>query len=139
MHLIEYVFFTVLILCSVYAWVLGGKTGRAGAAIFLISSLCSFLAVRAHPGWVTTDFGLLCVDLGCFIALYMLSLRSSRYWPIWALGFQMVAIITHIATIIAPDIVPTAYQAIASFWSIPILGVMVMGTRLDWYHSVIRT
>jgi hypothetical protein len=58
-------------------------------------------------------------------------MNSNRFWPIWALGFQTVAVATHLATIWVPDIVPKAYQALLSFWSIPILWVMVAGTRKD--------
>jgi len=60
-----------------------------------------------------------------------LACNSGRYWPIWATGFQIVAVATHFASLWIPDIVPIAYQALLSFWSIPILGVMVAGTWLD--------
>jgi hypothetical protein len=35
------------------------------------------------------------------------------------------------ATLWLPDFVPKSYQALLSFWAIPILWVMVMGTRKD--------
>lgn len=106
-----------------------------GAVIFILATALSDIAARYNPDWASTSFGVLWVDTGCLGGLAILALRSNRYWPIWALGFQTAAVATHMATIIAPDIVPKAYQAVAAFWSIPILVAMVTGTTLDWQHS----
>jgi hypothetical protein len=135
MYFLQIVFTAMLLACSVYASILGGRTGRMGAAIFVIATVLSNIAARYNPNWASTSFGVMWVDTGCLVGLLVLALRSNRYWPIWALGFQTIAVATHLATIIAPDIVPRAYQAIAAFWSIPILAAMVTGTTLDWQHS----
>ena len=84
-----------------------------------------------QPDWAGTSYAVFAADLACLLALAFLACISSRYWPIWATGFQIVAVATHIATFWIPDVVPAAYQALLSFWSMPILGVMVAGTRLD--------
>jgi hypothetical protein len=135
MYFLQIVFTVLLLACSLYACIWGGRTGRMGSAIFIMATVLSNIAARFNPGWASTSFGVLWVDAGCFGGLAVLALRSNRYWPIWALGFQTITVATHLATIIAPDIVPRAYQAIAAFWSIPILGAMVTGTTLDWQHS----
>jgi hypothetical protein len=135
MYFLEIVFTVMLLACSLYASIWGGRTGRMGSAIFIMATVLSNIAARFNPNWASTSFGVLWVDAGCFGGLTVLALISNRYWPIWALGFQAIAVATHLATIIAPDIVPRAYQAMAAFWSIPILAVMVAGTTLDWQHS----
>lgn len=135
MYFLQIVFTIMLLACVAYASILGGRTGRAGSAIFIAATLLSNIAARFNPYWASTSFGVLWVDTGCLLGLLVLTLRSDRYWPIWALGFQSVAVATHLATIVAPDIVPRAYQAMAAFWSIPILVAMVTGTTLDWQHS----
>lgn len=135
MYFLQIVFTFMLLACAAYASILGGRTGRAGSAIFIAATLLSNIAARFNPNWASTSFGVLWVDTGCLLGLLVLTLRSDRYWPIWALGFQSVAVATHLATIVAPDIVPRAYQAMAAFWSIPILVAMVTGTTLDWQHS----
>jgi hypothetical protein len=131
MYLIQSVFVILLILCAGYACVFGGRTGRTGSLIFLSATLLSYFATFANPLWDSTIYLLFVVDLGCLIALAGLAVKSNRYWPIWACGFQLVAVTTHISTMLAPDIVPRAYQAIVSFWSLPILTVMVLGTAFD--------
>jgi len=91
----------------------------------------SAAAATMNPSWATTSYGLFAVDGGCLLALIVLALNSNRYWPIWAMGFQTVAVATHMATLWIPDFLPKSYQALLSFWAIPILWVMVMGTRKD--------
>lgn len=129
-------FYSALLLCVAYASVNGGRTGKAGSAIFIVASVLSEAAVRMNPSWAGTSLGLFAVDAGCLIALVMLALASNRLWPIWALGFQSVAVATHIATLSIPDVVPKSFHALLSFWAIPILWVMVTGTHKDRQYEL---
>jgi hypothetical protein len=70
------------------------------------------------------------------LALLILALMSNRFWPIWALAFQTVAVATHLATLSIPDVVPKSFQALLSFWTIPILWVMVAGTHKDLQYEL---
>jgi hypothetical protein len=129
-------FYSALLLCAVYASVNGGRTGKAGSAIFVLASVLTVAAARMHPSWAGTSLGLFAVDAGCLLALLILALASNRFWPIWALGFQIVAVATHLATLSIPDVVPKSFQALLSFWAIPILWVMVAGTHKDMQYEL---
>lgn len=129
-------FYSALLLCAVYASVNGGRTGKAGSAIFVVASVLTVAAARMHPSWAGTSLGLFAVDAGCLLALLILALASNRFWPIWALGFQIVAVATHLATLSIPDVVPKSFQALLSFWAIPILWVMVAGTHKDMQYEL---
>jgi len=131
MDILQTAFIMALILCVGYASINGGRTGKAGACIFLAATVLSAAAASRNPTWASTSYGLFAVDIGCLFALILLAINSNRFWPIWALGFQTVAVATHIATMWIPDIVPASYQALLSFWAVPILWVMVTGTRKD--------
>ena len=131
MDILQSAFIFALLLCTLYASINGGRTGRAGAFIFIAATILSAAAATLNPSWATTSYGLFAVDGGCLVALIILAMNSSRFWPIWAMGFQTVAVATHMATLWIPDFVPTSYQALLSFWAIPILWVMVVGTRKD--------
>ncbi len=135
---IPVIFNLVLLLCAIYASVAGGKTGISGSIIFISATLLTIVANKMDPGWGDTAYGIFAVDVTCMTALAIVALKSNRFWPIWALGFQIGAVGTHIATILMPEIVPRAYQALATFWSIPILWVMVMGTRQDRRHELMH-
>lgn len=124
-------FYSALLLCAAYASKNGGSTGKTGSAVFIVATILSAAAVRMNPSWAGTSLGLFAVDAGCLLALVMLALASNRFWPIWALGFQTVAVSTHLAALVIPDVVPKSFQALLSFWTIPILWVMVTGTHKD--------
>jgi hypothetical protein len=129
-------FYSALLLCAAYASVNGGRTGKAGSAIFIVASIMTVAMARMNPNWAAPSLGLFAVDSGCLLALIMLALASNRWWPIWALGFQIVAVATHLATLSIPDVVPKSFQALLSFWAIPILWVMVAGTHKDRQHEL---
>lgn len=131
MTLIPIIFNLVLLCCAIYASVVGGKTGIGGSIIFITATVLTITANRIDPHWHDTAYGIFAVDVVCVTALAVVALKSDRFWPIWALGFQIGAVATHIATVWMPDIIPRAYQALATVWSIPILWVMVEGTRRD--------
>jgi hypothetical protein len=129
-------FYSALLLCAAYASVNGGRTGKAGSAIFIVASITTAAAAQMNPDWAGTSLGLFAVDAGCLLALLILALMSNRFWPIWALGFQIVAVATHLATLYIPDVVPKSFQALLSFWAIPILWVMVAGTHKDRQYEI---
>ena len=129
-------FYSALLLCAAYASVNGGRTGKIGSAIFILATILSAAAVQMNPNWAGTSLGLFAVDAGCLLALLILALMSNRFWPIWALGFQIVAVATHLATLSIPDVVPKSFQALLSFWTIPILWVMVAGTHKDLQNKL---
>ncbi|MBL0923198.1 MAG: hypothetical protein IBJ12_01845 [Sphingomonadaceae bacterium] len=131
MGVLQVSFSIALVLCVLYGWLLGGRTGKIGAAIFVTASLLTGVAATISRGWASTSYLVLSVDAACLLALAALAFNSTRFWPIWAVGFQIVGVATHVATIWIPEIVPKAYHAMQSFWSIPILWVMVAGTRQD--------
>lgn len=135
MDFIETGFIFALLMCVGYASLVGGRTGRSGSVIFLAAAAWTALATTVDPSWASTSYAVFAVDSGCLLALIALAVHSTRFWPIWAVGFQTVAVATHLATLWMPDIVPKAYQALLSFWAIPILWVMVAGTRKDWNYE----
>ncbi len=128
-------FIFALLLCVGYASLVGGRTGRIGSIIFVAATVLTALATIIEPTWASTSYTVFAVDSACLLALAGLAMNSNRFWPIWAVGFQLIAVATHLATMWVPELLPKAYQALLAFWSIPILWVMVAGTRKDWNHE----
>ena len=117
--------------CCGYAVVAGGRDGRRAVALILCATLLSIPAQRFGHHWGRTELLLLSVDLGLLAGLYALMLRSERYWPIWMVGFHLIAVTTHISTVIAPDVTPRLYRAMESVWAIPVLVSMFAGIVMD--------
>lgn len=128
---IKLAFATLLVLTCFYAAWRGGRSGKVGAAIFVTASLLNIPATAPNPSWSSEMVYIWAIDLGCLAALATLALYSRRYWPIWATGFQIASVATHFAVSLYPDGPPRVYMALETVWSVPILLVMLIGTRLD--------
>jgi hypothetical protein len=125
-------FFWMLTLAGCgYAAMLGGREGRWAACLIISASLLTIPATRLGAHWARSELGVMSVDAALLVGLYVLSLRSRRYFPIWMAGFHLVAVGTHLGTLIAPDFTPRIYRALASLWAVPMTVCMVLGVALD--------
>ncbi len=123
-------FWTLTLGCCGFAARTGGVVGRWGALLFLTTAALSFVP-DFHATWTSPSVVLLAIDSCYLLALWALAVRSHRYWPIWAAGFQAISVVTHLARLIDESVVPKLYRAMESVWAIPILLAMVVGSELD--------
>ncbi|MEE9433234.1 MAG: hypothetical protein V3V15_03240 [Sphingorhabdus sp.] len=123
-------FIPILILACSYVYIRGGCTGRIGAAILVVTSLLGHW-FGSNMAWGQFRYDIALIDTACLMLFLLLAMRSDRYWPIWAAGLQQTAVLTHLGAAILPEISPAIYEALATFWKLPILVVMVAGTYLD--------
>jgi len=129
MLLLLYVIFTLC--CCGYALAVGGITGRAGAAVILTKTVLDLSTAWIDYSWQETMYPLLAIDLVCLFCFIILALRSDRLWPLWATGFQLVAVLIHLATVWEINIAPKAYQALQQLWTIPMQLAMLSGIMAD--------
>lgn len=114
-----------------FVWLYGDAEGKKAAGLFVVAVLFTWIAQSFDTQWRQTHWPLLTVDTGYLIAAYAFALRSDRFWPLWIAAFQLLTVTSHLATMVAPDFVPTMYSAIATFWVVPLLLSMVSGVYLD--------
>ncbi|MEA3040561.1 MAG: hypothetical protein QOC65_50 [Sphingomonadales bacterium] len=124
-------YWLLALLCCTYAIVFGGRDGRWAGFLFLIASGLTIPAGRLGKAWGETELLVLGVDLSFLVGLYVLMLTSRRYWPIWMVGLHLVAVVTHLSTMLTPDFTPRIYRAMESFWAIPVLLSLLIGVELD--------
>jgi hypothetical protein len=120
----------LLALCSLYAAIAGGTTGRIGAMLNVGATMATHFAFQFGP-WTKTHIPVMVIDLLLLLALYLLALRSKVYWPIWAAGFHLITVAVHGATLIAPDFRSTLYYYVNGMWAIFVQMAMVWGITLD--------
>jgi hypothetical protein len=120
----------LMVLCSVYAAVAGGTTGRIGAALNVGATLATYLVLKVDT-WSQTNFPVFIVDVAMLIALVWLALKSQAYWPIWAAGFHLITVLGHAATMISPDFRWPLYYYFHGMWAIFVQMAMVWGITLD--------
>lgn len=124
-------------LCWAYALWFGGGDARVAFALFLLAMIGSAIAeVVIDPGglattWTGFNAPLFLADLIYFVGLYLLALKSKRYWPIWSAGFQLLCVLVHLGPLLDPVLNPKFYRALESMWIVPMLLTMVLGIARD--------
>lgn len=119
------------LLCCGHAVLFGGRDGRWAAFAFLVAVGLTIPAGRLGKAWGETELLVLGADLILLASLYALMLASRRYWPIWMVGFHLIAVVTHLSTMLTPNFTPQVYRAMESFWAIPLLLSLLIGVELD--------
>jgi hypothetical protein len=114
-----------------YAAAAGGKDGRWAAGLIIAASLLTIPATRLGQDWAKTEYLILAVDLALLLGLYTLTLKSRSHFPIWMTGFHLIAVLTHVSTLLAPGFAPPIYRALGSLWAIPMTLAMMYGIQLD--------
>jgi hypothetical protein len=131
-------FWVFAALCCGFAAFVGGKTGRTGAAMIMTASVAS--AVAGEFGtWAQTHFPVMAIDLLLLAGFYGLALRSQSYWPIWATGFHLITVVSHVAVLFGDSVRQMLYYGFGAFWSLPVMLAMVIGTVLDRTRTPIQS
>ena len=78
--------------------------------------------------WVRIEAGIFAIDIVALFALIYLTLKSDRFWPMWASAFQLLAVAIHTAVMIAPQVTPWAFATGAVFWAYPMLLALAIGS-----------
>lgn len=129
--LIGILFWSLTIIGCLYAALLGSRDGRWAALLITSASLLSIPAALLSGGWARTEHALFTVDALLLVGLLTLAMKSDRYFPIWMAGFQLISVLTHLSTLMAPDFAPKIYRALGSLWAMPITVSMMWGIYLD--------
>jgi hypothetical protein len=126
-------FLVIWLGCCGYALWRGGPPERIGASLFLVATLAS-AAVQSPEGarFITIDPGVLTVDLALLASLLVLAFLADRFWPLWMSAMQAVAVLSHTAIALNPDVIPWGYWRAAALWSYPMLLLLAFAT---WSHQ----
>ena len=122
-------YYTLLLLCCLYALLKGGAPEKIGTAILAVGSVLS-LAARSSPAtrFGSVETGIFLIDVACLLAFILLALRAQRYWPLWIAGLQLIGTAGHAVKLMDPEIMRRAYAIVLVFWSYPMLLILVLGT-----------
>jgi hypothetical protein len=128
----NYFFVALLVLCTIYAFVVGGAPERIGASAYALAVAATHVILLSHAGrWQGLELGVFTVDLLLFMLFSILAVRANRFWPIWVSGFLGLGVLGHLARWAEADVFWWAYAVIMSIWSYPILAIIALGT---WNH-----
>jgi hypothetical protein len=126
---VNYYFNALLLVCCLYAFVVGGRPERLGAAAYALACITSHFVYSAPPiKFRSVEIGVLIVDVFVFAAFALLALRANRFWPIWVTALLGLGVLAHLARWAVPDTMRWPYQVVMSIWSYPILALIALGT-----------
>ncbi len=121
----------LIAVCAFVAW-RGGPDERIAAGAMALAALASpFVEARAYAG---LEHGLVLVDLGLFLTLAAIALRSRAFWPIWAAGFQLCGLAGHLAAAKSTSIVPAAYADTLALWAYAVMASLLVGTVAEGHQ-----
>jgi hypothetical protein len=123
-----WVAFVCLVSLSALIW--GRRSERIGAVIIFGGWLATLAS--EHHRWREPQWGVTGVDAIVLILLVTLGLRSSRWWPLWAAGFQLLALITHVARLVDRHVGAWAYITAALIWGYALVAALAVGTFNRW-------
>lgn len=121
--------FAMLLVCSL-AVMRGGRDERLGAIFLAAAAIMSAMSVTHQ--WGGPEIGLVLVDVGLFVALAWLAMRSAAFWPMWAAGFQLCGLAVHVVAAISPHMLPALYAESLALWAYPVLGALGLGS---WFET----
>ncbi len=122
-----------LFLTSTVGFVWGGLDEKLTAGGFVVATIATRLTTQNQYG--QPEMGVLLVDALLLIGLFILALRSDRFWPMWAAAFQLVGTTIHLASMTENGDFAKAYANALVFWSYPVLLALLIGTWREMrYH-----
>lgn len=119
----------ITLICTVSLW-LGGASERWAAGVIFCGWLASWVLAKTSPGGYGD--GVAVVDVILLAVLVVIALRSSRYWPLWAAGFHLLAVMTHWAHLLDPSVGSWTYQTAGIIWGYLLVGALAFGTWGAW-------
>lgn len=123
-------YWVLALVCCGFAAAAGGRSGRIGALMIMTASVASAAGARFGT-WGETHLPVMAIDLILLAGFYWLALKSDSYWPIWATGFHLLSVISHLAMFISDSVRQILYFSFGAFWSLPVLLAMVIGIARD--------
>jgi len=112
----------------------GGREEQVAAGAVLISELAT--VVLRDPRWAGPQWGAFGADVLLLAAITVVALRSARYWPLVAAGFQLLCVVTHVARMIDPGVHAWAYATGQVIFTYLYLYAVAFGVWGTWRAQV---
>ncbi|MGY4398785.1 uncharacterized membrane protein (DUF485 family) [Sphingomonas sp. UYAg733] len=126
-------FLALLLAACGYAARRGGGPERLTAYAFLVAYILTIVVRSYKPErYLNIETGVFVVDALLFVTVLVIMLRANRVWPIWMSALLLMAVGGHIAKLLDPRVIRTAYQIMLSLWGWPAAILLIVAT---WLHQ----
>lgn len=133
MHLTQVVFLALFLATLTAAFGRGGRPERLGGGLMLGAALATPL-LQSHM-FTGIEFGVAAVDIALLTALIVLAFASDRRWPIYAVAFQTVGVLTHFARLKAGPVHGDVYGHLLVLWSYPVALSLLWGSLVEAHQK----
>jgi peptidoglycan biosynthesis protein MviN/MurJ (putative lipid II flippase) len=128
----HFAFLALLIVSTCYALAKGDRPERIGAFTLCAGALLSVWVARPlGPRFRHIEVGILAIDIAILGIFLWLSLRSTRFWPLWIAALLGTEVIVHLGVMVAPTVVREAYMDAVAMWSWAAQVILAVAT---WRH-----
>lgn len=122
--------FIIAGICAL-AWVKGGPSERAGAAVLVLAALANILVHRLVPEGAQS-FLLLAIDAVIAISFLMVALRYMSFWLGGAMLLQAAQFSLHAYYLVTETPHDRGYAIVNNLISYSLLACILAGTLLAW-------
>lgn len=120
----------VLLLVCGAAFLKGGREERLTAAALLANvGATNLLRDQSWPHLQRAEFA---ADVILLVLFGAIALRTRKFWPLAAAGFQLLSVVTHLAKMIDPALQQWAYITAIVIWTYLILIALAVGVWNHW-------
>lgn len=121
----------VLLAClCVFAFLKGGREERFATAALAANVAVTILLRDIR--WPQVQWAGFAADVFLLIALFALALRSAKFWPMSAAAFQLLATLTHVASLVDRTVVNWAYLTAIVIWTYALMITLGVGVWNHW-------
>jgi len=114
----QLLFFGFLLATCLFAAVRGGRPEKIAAITLLVGAIFSVTLARPFDErFANVEVGIFVTDALTLIAFLWLSVRSTRFWPLWISAMLGAETAIHLLRVVSPGIVPVAYRDAQAIWS----------------------
>ena len=114
-----------LAICG-YAIVAGGREERAAGVVICAASFATPLAQNLMSVALMRP-ALVAIDVGLLLFLAGLALRSDRFWPMWATGFHLLALLAYGAYALDGGVLPPSLFTALNLVAYLVLLALLLG------------
>ena len=117
----------LLLIVAAFAWHWGGRPERLVAGMIVIAAVTNLALGVPSAAYRFVDQAQLTVDVALFLATLAVALRANRFWPLWLVGVELMALGVHGVRAYDPHIVPIVYARLTAQVIYPMLAVLGIG------------